>query len=508
MSLFLMLFLTLICLACGHYPAPWAAFSLLQSALLTIVGVALIGLHAFWVSRRFCWPLDRDPLLRLENLNSYDRWRFIHQIVLFGVYGIILVVFGWGWWIQQGGPREESGKPMGMHAAELLLLAPFFIAQALSWWFFYDADRAAHHAAYRLHHNIDPFGQTWLESQQRAVPPFGGRLSYVLFQMRQKLALVLIPVILLIVYQEISRFSPRIWDHWLMSVLIYVTLGIVFVGMPFILRLALGLKSMPSGELRTRLEEAAKRLGLTYSDFLVWNTRSGMANAMVVGLVPWLRYVVFTDRLISEFSGEEMEAVLGHEAGHVHHRHILYYLVFLILSMVALLLLTNAYLPMLMQQFGELLSESTRLWLSALLVVIGLLGYLFVVFGFLSRRCERQSDVYGCRAVSCADVACCGHDEQTKLVPRGKALCPTGIHTFIRALDRVAEVNGISRTRPGFLQSWQHSTIARRIEFLRQIQAYPQEEARFQRSLLCMQVLFLVVLILLCVFYWQPLLLL
>jgi hypothetical protein len=45
----------------------------------------------------------------------------------------------------------------------------------------------------------------------------------------------------------------------------------------------------------------------------------------------------------------------------------------------------------------------------------------------------------------------------------------------------VALVNGISRERPGFLQSWQHSTIARRVEFLERLLSDPAVESSFQR---------------------------
>jgi len=52
---------------------------------------------------------------------------------------------------------------------------------------------------------------------------------------------------------------------------------------------------------------------------------------------------------------------------------------------------------------------------------------------------------------------------------------------FVDALEKVARLNGISRDRPGWLMSWQHSTIARRVEFLKQMHADPMLEPRFQR---------------------------
>jgi hypothetical protein len=80
------------------------------------------------------------------------------------------------------------------------------------------------------------------------------------------------------------------------------------------------------------------------------------------------------------------------------------------------------------------------------------------------------------------------------LPPRGQGLCPTGIDTFIRALEKVALVNGISRDRPGFLQSWQHSTIGRRVEFLRRVRHDLRVERRFQQRIALVKWLLLLVL--------------
>src|SRR5262249_36779304 len=98
----------------------------------------------------------------------------------------------------------------------------------------------------------------------------------------------------------------------------------------------------------------------------------------------------------------------------------------------------------------------------------------------LSRRCERQADIYGCRAVSCGRPDCTDHDS-APLPASGGALCPTGIRTFVHALEKVAALNGISPSKPGWLQSWQHSTIDRRVRFLQEMLVDSALEPRFQR---------------------------
>ena len=47
--------------------------------------------------------------------------------------------------------------------------------------------------------------------------------------------------------------------------------------------------------------------------------------AAIVGVVPRLRYVMFTKRIQKELSGDSIEAVLAHEIGHNYHRHLLVY---------------------------------------------------------------------------------------------------------------------------------------------------------------------------------------
>ncbi len=486
MSFLLMVFFVLVCLF-EDYPAPLVLPSLGGSALLTWLTVAAVAANAWriaWLVRR---RLDHDPHGREAVLHRYERARFYHQIGLLGAYVLCLTVFGWGWAVNHFWGEGEQGGPVG---AELLVLAPFLAAQLLTWASYYGADRASQRAARRLLLEEAPDGEPAPEREGRAV----GRLSYVLFQFRQKLGLVFIPVLLLVFQKELYRAMPRRWREWPWAANAggILALALVFVTMPWIVRLVLGLKPLPAGPLRDRLLATGRRLKFRCSNVLLWNTRSGMANAMVIGIVPWIRYVVFTDRLVEDFSPEEVEAVFGHEVGHIRHHHMLYYLGFLTASMAVLFLAWEQggwLLQNLMQgpaapalaYVGNLLNVGSSQFWGALPVVACMLTYIFVVFGFLSRRCERQADVFGCRAVSCRRADCPGHGEGVEFPPAGRGLCPTGICTFIRALEKVALVNGISRDKPGFLQSWQHSTIARRVEFLQRVLQDPHEERRFQR---------------------------
>src|SRR5262249_28036135 len=162
------------------------------------------------------------------------------------------------------------------------------------------------------------------------------------------------------------------------------------------------------------------------------------------------------------------EAVFGHEAGHVLHGHIPYYLAFLTLSLLVLAFTFSLAVDLTAGPVQQFLNDNAQ-WLMMPLVAV----YVFSVFGLVSRRCGGEGGVFGCRTVSCPGQNCDGHDERTELAKRARGLCPTGIRTFVSALEKVADINGLSRRRPSFLQAWQHGSIESRVAFLERAAVTP-----------------------------------
>ena len=118
----------------------------------------------------------------------------------------------------------------------------------------------------------------------------------------------------------------------------------------------------------------------------------------------------------------------------------------------------------------------------ALLLALGL--YFWFVFGYLSRRFERQADVYGSKVVSCDMADCPPHtDLDNELAPepaaaRQPSLCPVGIRIFADALD---ECRPVQRARP------QEPLVAARIDrqpdrVPRGLERHPEREHDFQRG--------------------------
>jgi Zn-dependent protease with chaperone function len=121
-------------------------------------------------------------------------------------------------------------------------------------------------------------------------------------------------------------------------------------------------------------------------------------------------------------------------------------------------------------------TESTWLVLPSLALFA---GYLFLVFGFLSRKCEREADLYGVRAVAMGRVD--GHSQAA------------GVYAMTRALSKVAVLNGMddfSQRHASWLArlwalllAWQHGSIGDRIEFLNRTLEEPGLERHAQRRI-------------------------
>lgn len=474
-----------------------------ESALALSGGaVALVLLIAFalrtWVVR----TLRREPDRRVEVGRAYGKWRRVLFFLNIATAIGCVVALGWGWWVQHDSPADWSGKALVCGAAELLpapdaaglradsnpMLAPFaellvplpyFVILLSCWFIYYDAERALHRA---LWHNSRPFAP---------------RRAYLLHNLRQFSLMVMLPVMLIVTQQTLTRFLPETTRSDVYRIASLAVVPVLLLLMPLLMKPLLGLVSMPAGPVRDRLEALAARLNFRCTDFLLWPTHGAAVNALIAGLLPRVRYVVFTDRILEDLPPDELDAVFGHEVGHAKHGHIWLYAGFLTLS----LSLLAAILIFLEQQLraARLTLPDTykpyETWL-LLVPVVMVASYLFVVFGALSRRCERQADVFGCRAVSCADPACAGHDETTVYPPGGAGLCPTGIGTFVRALERVGDLNGVGTGRAerptlgerlrgawAWVRHWLHAPMPRRIAYLRTLIDRPALEPRFQRRL-------------------------
>jgi STE24 endopeptidase len=368
---------------------------------------------------------------------------------------------------------------------DLVVFLPYLAIQLFIWWGLFFAERA-------------------LQIRQGATP--GNRLGrYLTLRARQSAGLIMPVVLLYVIRRDIlARYFPAWNESPFAEPLEIMVLGsLVLAASPLFVRLAWPTRPLPDGPLRRRLERIAERVNFGFTDVLVWDTGNMMVNACVTGILPGFRYVLLTDALIETLSPLEVAAVFGHEIGHIAHRHLLYFGFFFVGSLGVLTVLAD-----LVSMGGPSVESLARLtpWAPAMVsevvqgvVLLGMLGlYFWLVFGQLSRRFERQADVFGSKVVSCDLTPCPPHkDLDHDLSPppaRGRApnLCPVGIRIFADALANVARTNGLDPNG----RSWRHGSIAHRILFLERLEHEPDGEPRFQASVRRLRIALAVVLVL------------
>lgn len=453
-------------------PTSNVGYSLLETCGgIGLVAILSLGL-GLWVASQVSH--DRLPSPRLRRRYAYGT-RLLSLISLL-VYGWIIHSAGWSRVVRTNWGLEGFGL-----INDALILSPFLIIQLLIWWGQFLAERAL---------------QLRIGSATRAQL---GR--YLFMRSRQTLGLLL-PVILLFVVRRdiLRRFWPSWEDEPLAELIEMVVLGtVVLVIAPVFIRLAWPTRSLPDGPLRRKLERVAERAGFRFTDVLVWDTGGCVLNACVTGIVPRFRYVLLTDALVDTMTPVEVAAVFGHEIGHIAHRHLPYFGFFFAGSLGILTLLADVlargfvwisgstWLPRgLPPEVAEFAQEST------VLLLLG--AYFWLVFGYLSRRFERQADVFGSKVVSCERPGCSPHGDLDADAGAGEPtagaragglpLCQTGLRTFSQALSIVAHCNGIEPRR----RSWRHGSIANRLKFLQHLEQDPASERRFQGEVLWIRV--------------------
>ena len=251
-------------------------------ATATAVAVSLLAAMVVrvWVVR----TIRREPARKSVVVGVYSRFRRFMFFANLALVSVCILVFGWGWATHQVLLVEWNGRLRLAPLAELAVPLPYFVILFGAWTIYFDAERCLHRTSV-----LGPVERD-----------FFGRAGYFLHQLRQFGLLVMLPVLLFVTYQSIARFLPETARSDWYRVTSVATIPLLILFMPLLIKPILGLKSMPAGPTRDRLEAVGRRLHFRCSDFLVWPTHGAAANAMIVGLLPRVRYVIFTDRILEE----------------------------------------------------------------------------------------------------------------------------------------------------------------------------------------------------------------
>lgn len=413
-------------------------FRPVTAGVATLATVALYGLLIVATSRRVLRRVAVHAEFRHEVGRGYYRLISLHRLLMLIIYAAQIYVMRWPQFVY-----DSVGLRHVPLMDDILVLSPFLGMLVLSWRPMYLADKAVS-------------GQAW---------NFG---QYMVFQIRHYVAIVLVPWLLFVSVFDIAGWATdAFWPaaelmakpYFAWSLATSMVL-VLYVTAPLGLRYLWHTESLPKGELRGRLEGLCDRAKLRCRDILVWRTAGGrIANACIAGLWHKTRFIFLTDRLLWCLTPQETEAVFAHEIGHVKHRHMLYYLWF-----TANYVLFHTVVEDLI---GSRLDLDGSMQIPVVFTTA--ICYWYLLFGFVSRRLEREADVFG--------VSMIGDGE-----------------TFISSLEAISIENRARQHR----RSWRHFSIANRIHFVRAMKQDIGVGLRFRRDMVCLHLFTLLVTVTCC----------
>ena len=409
-----------------------AALGLMDSGPADASWLALAGAAVAYVAVAYAatrWNTHRGLRGLMRGNGEGARWDSLVTVAtrVYLVAGMAALMFA-GWGARLMHAPVLARLPL---AAEALAAAPFMLALIAHWLASYPYDRAV-----RMRH-IEQMAMAG-----ESVMPSWTRREYLSFQIRHQLLFIVIPAgIIIFILRTLELLGPRIGPTAMM-ILAVAKVSVIFVLAPALLVRIWRTRPMPAGALLDRLEELCRRMKLGYRRILLWETGGVIVNAGVIGMIRPVRYVLLSDALLARFDDDAVDAIFAHEAGHVVHKHIPYMLAF------------TAGLVLVCQFGGELIVRALdpldRDWRPLLLAVTaGLWGWLF---GMLSRRFERQADVFAAAAI--------GGGASGEITPEGAAV-------FGSALMTVARLNGVAPTQRNF----RHGPISSRVNYVTELAA-------------------------------------
>lgn len=277
---------------------------------------------------------------------------------------------------------------------------------------------------------------------------------------RAMLAMPLVPVLLIVCWHETVEYvlggQPALaWR----TIDIAGTIAIVAFSPAIIVRV-LGTRSLGDGEARQRIATLCDQMGARITGVRLWAHPS--ANAAILGLLPWARYMLVTEPLLQGMPRHEFDAVVAHELAHVRQHHVLW-IVLAMLALVTALGLVEPALAWFGQNagLGRGLAELSALLLVATAAVLG--------FGAISRLIERHADARAAVALSTSIAH--EHEDDPAIVHQG------GPDSMAAALDRVCALNGVDPNRWGF----RHGSVRQRQRALARLAGLPSRRLPVDR---------------------------
>lgn len=309
---------------------------------------------------------------------------------------------------------------------EVLVLLPPLAVFVSVWWAQYPIELRMHNALFMR--TLDDGQVTYeLPSRQR----------YILLNVRHQLLFTLTPILLLLGWSEAvqrglnyvnacatlaptslaGRFGAWLgqWPggmggaggggsgeglaggegpYFAHAILQLVAVAAVFMLSPLLIRSLWDTAALAPGPLRDQLLAVCTRARVRVRDIRIWHTGGMLVNAAAIGVLPFLRTIILSDRLLNVLPARQVESVMAHETAHVRFAHIPWLCAAMfaglgLASIASNLILATLFFAVLSPDLHPVAAGTIELALT-----LGMLVPAILVFGVVSRRFEWQADAY------------------------------------------------------------------------------------------------------------------
>ncbi len=219
-----------------------------------------------------------------------------------------------------------------------------------------------------------------------------------------------LPLIALVLY--LMGAAGQNWWLWAWGALTLFSLFMMWIAPTVIMPLFNKFTPLEDEALKARVTALMQRCGFNASGFFVMDgsKRSAHSNAFFVGFGSSKR-VVFYDTLLKQINHDEMEAVLAHELGHAHHKHITRRMVMqFVVSFVGFALLgwlaTQSWFYTGLGVPPSLTGSNDALALLLFMIAVPVFMFFVTpVFSYFSRKDEFEADAYAVKHSNGAALA-------------------------------------------------------------------------------------------------------